>query len=154
MTVELRIRPSDAGQFEDLREWMRGNHGVTVRAVARAPEPNSQGTVWDFLSVGCAAGGPIVAAVRALQLWMEARVTVVEIEVGDRRIKVTTPTAAAVLPQVIDAAKALESELKEPDPETSEAAPGTPERPGPPTAPGTPGPPAPPEGPEAPDEPA
>ena len=108
MPVELRIRLRDGGQLEDLGEWMRGHPGVTVGTVARVPEPHSQGTgVWDFLSVVCAAGGPIVVAVHALQLWLEARVTVVEIEVGDRRIKVKSASAATVLPQVVSAAQIL-----------------------------------------------
>lgn len=87
---------------------MSGHSDVTVRPVNRPSEPNSQGSVWDFLAVTCATGGPVVAAVRALQLWIEAHVTVVEIEVGDRRIKVTGHDARAVLPQVVSAAQALE----------------------------------------------
>lgn len=109
MTVELRVYLRDNGQLEDLRDWMCGPSGVTVQAVPRPPEPNSQGTVWDFLSVLCAAGGPVVAAVRALQLWIEARVTVIEIEVREQRIKVTSQDARTVLPQVIAAAQALEA---------------------------------------------
>jgi hypothetical protein len=109
MTVELRVRLADGGQLADLREWMGGHQGVGVRAVARPPDPNSQGTAWDFLSVACAAGGPLVAAVRALQLWIEAHVTEIEVEVGERRIKVTSRTAETVLPQVIEAARALEA---------------------------------------------
>lgn len=109
MTVELRVHLTDGGQLADLREWMGGHQGVGVRAVAKPPDPNSQGTAWDFLSVACAAGGPLVAAVRALQLWIEAHVTEIEVEVGGRRIKVTSRTAEAVLPQVIEAARALEA---------------------------------------------
>ncbi|MEU7043376.1 hypothetical protein AB0A77_20240 [Streptomyces varsoviensis] len=109
MTVELRVRVNDGGRLEDLREWMGGHPGVTVRPVARAPERNSQGTVWDFLAVVCATGGPVVAAVRALQIWIEAQVTEIEVEVGDRRVKVTSRTAGAVLPQVLAAAQALET---------------------------------------------
>ncbi|MEV6008142.1 hypothetical protein AB0M29_15140 [Streptomyces sp. NPDC051976] len=109
MTVELRVHLTDGGQLADLREWMGGHPGVAVRAVGRKPDRNSQGTAWDFLSVACAAGGPLVAAVRALQLWIEAQVTEIEVEVGGRRIKVTGRTAGTVLPQVIEAARALEA---------------------------------------------
>lgn len=109
MTVELRVHLADGGQLADLREWMGGHPGVDVRAVGRKPDRNSQGTAWDFLSVACAAGGPLVAAVRALQLWIEAQVTEIEVEVGGRRIKVTGRTAGTVLPQVVEAARALEA---------------------------------------------
>jgi hypothetical protein len=113
MTVELRAHLTDRGQLDDLGKWL-DRPGVAVRTVSRPAEPNGQGTVWDFLSVACAAGGPVVAAVRALQLWIEARVTVVEIEVGDRRFKVRSQDARAVLQEVIEAARALEAE---PEPE-------------------------------------
>jgi hypothetical protein len=114
-TVELRVHLSDSGQLDDLRKWMGGSAGVAVRSVPHPPEPNSQGTVWDFLSVLCAAGGPVVAAVRALQLWIEARVTVVEVEVGERRFKVRSQDARSVLPQIIAAAHALEPAPEAPD---------------------------------------
>ncbi|MFE7118444.1 hypothetical protein ACFU99_23815 [Streptomyces sp. NPDC057654] len=114
MSVELRVYVNDGGELEDLREWMGGHPGVAVRPVARAPERNSQGTVWDFLAVVCATGGPVVAAVRALQLWIEAQVTAIEVEAGDRRIKVTSRNAGAVLPQVLAAAQALQAASPEP----------------------------------------
>jgi hypothetical protein len=113
MTVEFRIYLSDNGLLEDLREWMGDHSGVELKAVAHPSKPNSQGSVWEFLAVVCAAGGPIVAAVRALQLWIEARVTVIEIEVGDRRITVTSHDAKTVLPQVVAAAQALEAAAPE-----------------------------------------
>lgn len=115
MTVDLRVHLSDSGQLDDLEKWLGGLSGVAVRTVLRPPEPNSQGTVWDFLSVACAAGGPVVAAVRALQLWIEARVTVVEVQVGDRRFKVRSQDARSVLPQIIEAARALEAAPEVPD---------------------------------------
>jgi hypothetical protein len=109
MTVELRVYPGGSGQLESLREWMGGHQGVEVRAVERPPERNSQGTVWDFLAVVCAAGGPLVAAVQALHLWIGAQTTDIEMEVGDRRFKVTGRNAEAVLREVIETAKALEA---------------------------------------------
>jgi membrane-associated two-gene conflict system component 1 (EACC1) len=115
MTVELRVHLTDSGQLDDLGKWLDGPAGVVVRTVSRPPEPNSQGTVWDFLSVVCAAGGPVVAAVRALQLWIEARVTVVEIKVGDRHFTVRSQDARAVLQEIIDVARALESAPEMPD---------------------------------------
>lgn len=108
MAVELRVFVQDRAEAGDLREWMSGLPGVVVRAVAVPADPLSQG-VWDFLSVACEAGGPVVAAVRALQLWIEARITVVEVAVGDRRITVRTADASTVLPEVTKAAAALES---------------------------------------------
>lgn len=108
VTVEFRVYLDDNGQLADLGEWLGGNPEFTVRTVARSAEPNSQGSVWDFLSVLCAAGGPAVAAVRALQLWIEARVTVVDIEAGGRRITVHSRDAKAVMPDVIEAIRALD----------------------------------------------
>lgn len=60
-----------------------------MTAVARPAGANSQGGVWDFLSLACATGGPLAAAVRALQMWVEARVTTIEVEAGGRRFTVT-----------------------------------------------------------------
>ncbi|MGW0944220.1 effector-associated constant component EACC1 [Streptomyces sp. NPDC002623] len=109
MTVELRVFLSNGGQLESLRAWLDGHQGVAVEARERPPEPNSQGTVWDFLAVVCAAGGPLVAAVHALQLWIQGQVTDIELEVGDRRFKVTGRNAQAVLQEVIETAKSLEA---------------------------------------------
>ncbi len=107
MAVRLKLYVEDADEFQDLSAWMTGHTGVSVDAVAGRARPNAQGTVWDFLSVTCEAGGPVVVAVRALQLWIQARVTTVEVVVGDRRIKVRSRDAATVLPQVVEATRAL-----------------------------------------------
>ncbi len=107
MTVEFRIYLEDSGQLANLSEWLGGNPEFTVRPVARPAEPNSQGSVWDFLSVLCAAGGPAVAAVRALQLWIEARVTVVHVEIDGRRITVRSRDAKTIMPDVIATVEAL-----------------------------------------------
>ncbi|MET9971500.1 hypothetical protein ABZZ80_37760 [Streptomyces sp. NPDC006356] len=115
MTVELRVFLSGSEQLESLREWMAGHQGVAVEAVARPAAPNSQGTVWDFLAVACAAGGPLVVAVHALQVWIGAQTTDIEIEVGDRRFKVTGRNAPAVLREVIETAKSLEATPEAPD---------------------------------------
>jgi hypothetical protein len=115
MTVELRVRLDSGVQLEDLREWMGGLPGVRVRAVPRPPDPNSQGTVWDFLSLACATGGPLVAGVRALQMWAQARVVTIQVEVGDRKFTVTGHNARAVLPEVTAAAEALAAAGTAPD---------------------------------------
>ena len=110
MVVELRLRLENQAEFEDLTEWLSGLSGIRTERVERPAQPNSQsGSVWDFLSVFCAAGGPAVAAVRALQLWIEARTTTVEVELDGRRIAVKSADAAAVLPAVTEAVKALAS---------------------------------------------
>ncbi|MEW2519907.1 effector-associated constant component EACC1 [Actinacidiphila alni] len=110
MAVELRFRVDEGDQLKDLNEWMGGHQGVEVRPVARAAGRNSQGPeVWEFLTLTCATGGPLVAGVRAFQVWIEARVTVVEVEVGDRRFTVTGMNAKALLPEVVAAARALEA---------------------------------------------
>lgn len=109
MAVEFRVFPGGGAQMDSLREWMGGHPGVEVSVVERPPEPNSQGTVWDFLAVVCAAGGPLVAAVQALHLWIGAQTTDIEVEVGDRRFKVTGRNAEAVLREVIETARQLEA---------------------------------------------
>ena len=102
MAVELKIYLVDAQEFADLEEWMRGHPGVAVTAVARPGAGNAQGSVWDFLSIACATGGPVALAVRALQLWIESRITTVQIAIGDDKSMITVKTrdAATVLPQV------------------------------------------------------
>lgn len=117
MTAVFWIHLGDNEQFEDLREWMGGHQGVVVDAVAHPSDPRSQGSVWDFLSVTCATGGPLVTALRALQLWIEARVTVIEVVVGDNKFVVRSQDAGAALSEVTAAIRALESapgELDEP----------------------------------------
>jgi Effector Associated Constant Component 1 len=110
MMVELKLRLADQEELEDLTQWLGGLSGIHVQTVERPAQPNSQsGTMWDFLAVVCEAGGPAVAAVRALQLWIEARTTTVEVELDGRRIVVTSTDAAAVLPAVAQAARVLGS---------------------------------------------
>lgn len=100
MEAQLKIYLDDSAELEDLREWMSGHVGVVVEAVRRSSGPTAQGSVWDFLSVACETGGPVAAAVRALQLWIESRVTTVQIAIGENKVTVRTKDAAAVLPQV------------------------------------------------------
>ncbi len=110
MAAQMKIYLDDGEELLDLREWMAGHSGIVVEAVARPSVPNAQGSVWDFLSVLCASAGPVAAAVRALQLWIESRITVVEIVIGEKRFTARTKDAATVLPQVVEAAtKMLES---------------------------------------------
>ena len=110
MFTQMKIYLEEADELNDLRDWMSGHSGIVVEMVPCPAAPNAQGSVWDFLSVLCASAGPVVAAVRALQLWIESRVTVIEISVGDERFVVRTTDAATVLPQVEKiATKMLES---------------------------------------------
>ncbi|MGI5455036.1 effector-associated constant component EACC1 [Streptomyces sp. CA-249302] len=109
MTVELRVYVNGVGRLDGLRDWMGGHPGVEVDVVEPPPERNSQGTVWDFLSVVCAAGGPIVAAVSALQLWIGAQTTEIEVEVGGKRFRVNGRNAEVKLREVMEAARALET---------------------------------------------
>ncbi|MFF4889806.1 effector-associated constant component EACC1 [Micromonospora chersina] len=96
----MKIYPGSRADLQDLHEWMSGLSGVEVQVVAKPEEPNAQGTVWDFLAILCGAGGPAVAAVRALHLWIESRITTLDVVVGDSRFTVRTADAALVLPQV------------------------------------------------------
>jgi hypothetical protein len=109
VAVELRIYLGDLVELGDLREWMTWSPGVVLRTVPGPADPQAQGGGWEFLCVLCAAGGPAVAALGALQLWIEAHVTVVEFEVGDIRFKVrSAKDAPAVFSQAIETAKVLE----------------------------------------------
>jgi hypothetical protein len=118
--ADVRVRVDSGALLEDLRGWMGGIQGVEATAVPRQPGANSQGGVWDFLALACATGGPLAAAVRALQMWVEARVTTIEVEAGGRRFTVTGPTAQRVLPEVIAAVRALEA-AGQPEPPAPEA---------------------------------
>lgn len=110
MAAQMKIYLEDADEVQDLQEWMTGQPGIAVEAVLRPAVLHAQGSMWDFLSVLCEAGGPLVAAVRALQLWIESRVTVVKVVVGEMSFTVRTKDAATVLPQVVEtASKMLES---------------------------------------------
>ena len=108
MDVELRLYLQDRAELDDLHEWLTGLSGVAVHAMTRPAQPNAQsGDLWDFLSVVCGAGGPVVAALRALQMWIEARTTSVEVVVGDKRIAVKGPDATAALAAVSETLEAL-----------------------------------------------
>ncbi|WP_051450899.1 effector-associated constant component EACC1 [Actinospica robiniae] len=107
MTTELRVSFNDAGQMSDLQEWLSKIKGVHATPVARPAEGNSQGTAWDFLSVACETSGPVVVALRALQKWLEARVTTIEVRVGSSVFKVHSADAADLLPKIEQAARAL-----------------------------------------------
>jgi hypothetical protein len=110
VAAQMKIYIDDGGALQDLREWMTGHSGIVVKAVARPSEPTAQGSVWDFLSILCASAGPLTVAMRALQLWIESRTTVVQIVIGAKKFTVRTTDAATVLPQVMEAAtRILES---------------------------------------------
>jgi len=111
VAAQMKIYLDDGEELQNLREWMSGHSGIVVEAVGRPSEPTAQGSLWDFLSILCASAGPLAAAVRALQLWIESRITVVVIEIEGKRFTARTKDAATVLPQVLEAAtKLLESE--------------------------------------------
>jgi hypothetical protein len=109
LTLQMKISIDDREGLKDLSEWMKGTVGVHIEPVVRPAELNAQGSAWDFLSVLCESGGPAVAAVRALQLWIEARVTVVNLAIGEKKFTVRTQDAATILPEVVKALQALES---------------------------------------------
>jgi Effector Associated Constant Component 1 len=106
--VELKVYVEDAGEFEDLRGWMTGQHPeVAVTAVPKPPEPYTQGSApWDYLSVACEPGGAGAVAVAALAIWIRSRVSTVRIEI--RGMKVNGHDVDEILPKVVEAVKALE----------------------------------------------
>jgi len=109
MNVGFVIRPDERRDVEELREWLGDIEGVTVTATSSTTSPTSQGTVWDLLSVVCGTGGPAVAALKALEIWLKARVTEVEVQIGAAKFKVTSPHAAEHLEGVARVLKQLES---------------------------------------------
>lgn len=107
--VELKVYVEDAAEFEDLRGWMTGQHPeVAVTAVPRPPEPYTQGSLWDFLSVACGHDGAGAAAVGALAIWIRSRVSTVRIEIGEKKFLVKGRDVEGILPKVVEAVKALE----------------------------------------------
>lgn len=108
MNTPLSIRVEDGEQLADLETWFGGHTGIYVARVNGKSAPNAQGSVWDFLTVVCGSGGALTAAVRALQLWIEARVTVVHITAGGKTFTVHTSDVRTMMPVVEAAARALE----------------------------------------------
>ena len=84
------------------------DQGVEVKAVGGTRGPTARARHGTSFGLACATGGPLAAAVRALQMWVEARVTTIEVEAGGRRFTVTGATAREVLPEVVAAVRALE----------------------------------------------
>lgn len=91
MTVEIKVVPADPGDFHRLAAWLSELADVEVTHVERPPAPNAQGTVWDFLSVAVSSGGGAAAVMRALQVWIESRITKVTIEYPGGRIEAEGP---------------------------------------------------------------
>lgn len=74
--VEAQIRVSGGDEIEEitnLREWLRGEHGLAgaVRAVPRAPGPQDMGGAFDMLTVAVGAGGAATVLARALITWLQ-----------------------------------------------------------------------------------
>jgi hypothetical protein len=107
VAIELRITSDDAGELTDLQEWLGDINGVSAVPVERRAESNSQGEGWDFLRVLCETGGPVVAALGALRMWLEARITTIELTVADKTFKLRSSDPASLLPQIEQAARAL-----------------------------------------------
>lgn len=110
MAAQVKIFLSDGEELQDLRQWMSGHAGIVVEAVPRAATPNAQGSGWDFLSIVFAEGGAVVAGMRALQLWITSRVTVIKVVTPEGEFEVTGTNPQAVLPQLTAViTKAVES---------------------------------------------
>ena len=107
MALTFEIHLDDDGDLEDLRNWMDGTGPSELRLVPRAAQAGAQGSAWEFLSVLCAAAGPLTAAMRALQLWIESRVTVAKVVIGQRSVAIRSTNAAEVIPQLEKTALAL-----------------------------------------------
>ena len=110
MQVELKVYVEDAGEFDDLRGWMTGQHpGIAVTAVPKPPEPYTQGSaLWDCLSLVCRPDGAGVAAMGALAIWIRSRVSTVRVKIGEKEFCVKSRDAEAILPKMVEAVKALE----------------------------------------------
>ncbi|WP_019927514.1 effector-associated constant component EACC1 [Nocardia sp. BMG111209] len=111
--IELKIYIGSPTGVLELQEWLSGRPEVTVRAVPQPTAAGAMGSGWDFLSVRSGTGGPLAAAIRALQLWIESQRGTIEIVVGARRFAVGMTNAAVVLPTVMEVARALASAEEE-----------------------------------------
>jgi membrane-associated two-gene conflict system component 1 (EACC1) len=110
LTVVLKLRPEKPEEFKDLQEWLTGVPGITVEDVDSPAPPNAQSSgVWEFLSVACGAGGPTVAMLKTLQLWIESHVTTIYVTVGGKSLTVKTADVGTALPAVAEVIKSLES---------------------------------------------
>jgi hypothetical protein len=107
MNIELRISFSDADEFGDLQEWLKGIDEVKATPASRPVESNSQGSALDFLTVAFETGGPVVVALQALKMWLEARVTTIQVKVGESVFTVRSSDAAAMLPKIQEAIRVL-----------------------------------------------
>lgn len=115
MAVTMKVSLASRDELADLHEWLRGQSGISLNAMPNSRKPNAQG-VWEFLSVVFEAGGSAVAAIKAIQLWIEARVTTIDVTIGDAKFRVRTKEAAQVLPQVAAIAeKMLDQQTSERD---------------------------------------
>lgn len=112
MGVEFQVYADSPDDLEDLREWMTGqDHRITAAPVWKPAGPNTLGSVWDFLSVACAAGGAGTAALGVLAVWIRSKRISVRVKLRDYEFsvdgndKVGTDQA---LSRILDTVQALE----------------------------------------------
>lgn len=111
MSINILVQPVRRGETADLREWLSGIDRVAVSAVSSGADslPRTQGSVLDLLTVVCASGGPAVAALKAIEIWLKARVTQVDITVGDNTYRVSSTDPSTTFKEMADVLKQIEA---------------------------------------------
>jgi hypothetical protein len=92
--VEAEIQISEGGtvaEFISLREWLRGERGLTglVRAVPHQPAQTELGGAFELLVVALGSGGAGATLARSLITWLQTRRPGVKISVITRSGSVT-----------------------------------------------------------------
>jgi hypothetical protein len=86
----IELSTGDADDLDALYAELRGNPGITVRAVPAPLEPGDQGSAMDFLVVACSSGGAITVLIQILKDFTKARSSRFSLRVrnGDREIEI------------------------------------------------------------------
>lgn len=99
------LSADDADDLDALYAELRGNPGLTVRAVPAPLEPGDQGSALDFLAVACSSGGAITVLIQILKDFTRARGSRFSLRVrnGEREIEVTGENVdEAILRKLLD----------------------------------------------------
>lgn len=108
MAADMSIYCDDDRDLESLRKHLQHLPDVTTRLVPRAPLPSRLGGGFDSLAVLFGSGGAATVVAHALKTWIESKVTVVTIKVGESEFIVKSRDAATILPQVTAALTAVD----------------------------------------------
>lgn len=123
MAAGMRIHTEDAADLASLRAMLRGLDQVEAAPHALAPAPGRLGAEPEYLAVLFGSGSAVTVALAVLKAWLQSKVTIIRVEVGDAAFSVTGRNAETLLPQVREAVLALRAASPGP---SAVAADGTP----------------------------